>query len=280
MPAFSRVRASILVIAVLALAAIALAAMLPYTRARAQEPDPAQLELGARLFADNCAMCHGLDGQGRVGATLAKDWPSIRPDLQVRATIENGIAGSPMPAWSQTNGGPLAADEVEALVAYILSWQTGGPSVIPPAPSYAPRPLITAIPDVEGDPNRGAVLYDQNCAVCHGINGEGRVGATLAKAFSSIRPDLSLKEVVSNGVMGSPMPAWSQANGGPLTETEINDLVAFVLTLEPAGEAPAPQPTPAALPGPLADWVAILITVILMFVVLWVVISLQGRRPE
>ena len=282
MPAFRRARVFILVIAVLALTAITLAAMLPYTRVRAQEPDPAQLELGARLFAENCAMCHGVDGQGRVGATLAKDWPSIRPDLEVRATIENGISGSPMPAWSEAKGGPLTADEIEALVVYILSWQTGGPRIIPPAPAFPPRPLITPLPDVEGDPNQGAVLFDLNCAVCHGSNGEGRVGATLAKAFSSIRPDLTVKAVISNGVEGSPMPAWLQANGGPLSEAEINDLTAFVLTLKPAGEAPSAQPTPAPLPGPLADWVAILVTVVLMFVVLWVVLALQGqgRKPE
>ena len=59
----------------------------------AQSEDPGQIELGAVLFAENCAVCHGDDGQGRVGATLAKDWPSIRPDLRMRAVIANGIPG-------------------------------------------------------------------------------------------------------------------------------------------------------------------------------------------
>jgi mono/diheme cytochrome c family protein len=259
---------------------LALAALLTRSHVRAQAPDPQQLEDGARLFAENCAMCHGLDGEGRVGATLAKDWPSIRPDLLVRATIENGIAGSPMPAWSQQNGGPLTEGEIDALVAYILSWQTGGPRVIPPTPTYLPRPVVTAPPNVEGDPNQGATIYDQNCAVCHGAEGAGRVGATLAKAFPSARPDISIKAAISTGVDGSPMPAWSQQNGGPLTEAEINNLVAFVLTLKPTGEVAA-APTPASLPGPLADWFAILLTVVLMILVLWIAISLQtrGRGP-
>ena len=61
------------------------------------------LELGASLYFENCVVCHGEDGQGRVGATLAKDWPSIRPDLRVRDTIESGGPGMLMPAWSQEN---------------------------------------------------------------------------------------------------------------------------------------------------------------------------------
>src|SRR5512139_86679 len=90
----------------------------------AQAGEPAQdptTQLGAQLYAENCAVCHGADGQGRVGATLAKDWPSIRPDLRVRAVIENGVQGSPMPAWSLAKGGPFTDEEIDSLVCYILS---------------------------------------------------------------------------------------------------------------------------------------------------------------
>jgi mono/diheme cytochrome c family protein len=282
MPAFSQARFSRKRLAGLALL-IALAALLTrhYARvqnARAQTPEQDVLEQGAHLYADNCAVCHGMSGEGRVGATLAKDWPSIRPDLEVRATIENGISGSPMPAWSQKNGGPLTDEEINALVNYILSWSTGGPPVIPPTPTHFPRPAITAPPNVEGDPNQGSILYDQNCAVCHGPNGEGRVGATLAKAWSSIRPDLEVKRTIADGIEGSPMPAWSQANGGPLTEAEINNLVAFVLTFEHAA-AEAASPTPAP-PGPLASTIGIALAVLLFILVVWIVLAVQsgGRK--
>jgi len=276
MPAISRMRSTGLLIA------FALAALLTHTYVRAQAPDQGQLEQGARLFVENCAVCHGTNGEGRVGATLAKDWPSIRPDLEVRATIENGIGGSPMPAWGQKNGGPLTSAEIDALVAYILSWQTGGPRVIPPTPTYIPRPALTPPPNVEGDPNLGAALFDQNCVVCHGLNGEGRIGATLAKPWSSIRPDLSIKTTISNGIEGSPMPAWSQAKGGPLAETDIDNLVAFILTLKPAGVQAAGEPTPVALPGPLANWFGVLLTVVLFILIVWVAIALQtrGRSKE
>jgi hypothetical protein len=102
------------------------------------------------------------------------------------------------------------------------------------------------------------------------------VGATLAKAWSSIRPDLEVKATISNGVKGSPMPAWSQANGGPLTEEEVNDLVAFVLTIKPAVVLATASPTPA-LPGSLANAFGIVLTVVLIILVVWVAIAVQSR---
>ena len=276
MPVFSRMRSSGLLLLV------ALVALLTWNFVHAQTSGEEQMEQGARIYAANCAVCHGADGQGRVGATLAKDWPSIRPDLKVRATIENGIAGSPMPAWGQVNGGPLTDDDIGALVVYILSWQRGGPRFRPPTSTYIPRLPVSPVPDVVGDPNQGAILYDQNCAVCHGAEGRGRVGASLDKVWSSIRPDLGIKSTISNGVMGSPMPAWSQVNGGPLTETEIDNLVAFIMTLEHAGEEIQEAPTPAPAPGPMADWFGILLAVVLFILVVWIAIVLQtrGRAQE
>ena len=97
-----------------------------WTQGSAQAPSPEQLEEGARLYAENCAVCHGPNGEGRVGATLAKDWPAIRPDMTVRNVIVNGVSGSPMPAWSEVKGGPLTDAQIDALTAFILSWQTGG----------------------------------------------------------------------------------------------------------------------------------------------------------
>jgi cytochrome c oxidase cbb3-type subunit III len=246
--------------------------------ALAQTPVPGQIELGERLFTENCAVCHGSDGQGRVGATLSKDWPSLRPDLLVKSTIENGIPGSPMPAWSQAKGGPLTLEEIDAIVAYILTWETGGPASIPPTATAFPRPVLTAVPNVEGDPNNGAVLFDKNCAVCHGTDGKGRVGANLSKSWAAIRPDLSIKTTISNGIPGSVMPAWSQAKGGPLAESEINDLVAFLLLLSdssPAAETPTPTPAPS---GFFTGWGGVIFALVLFLIVVAVAIIVQTRR--
>jgi mono/diheme cytochrome c family protein len=245
----------------------------------AQTGDPAQIELGARLFAENCAVCHGENGQGRVGATLAKDWPAIRPDLRVGSTIANGIPGSFMPAWSEETGGPLANDEIEALTAFILNWGPSGPATIVQAPTYEPRPAMTPLPDVEGDPNQGAVLFDENCAVCHGPDGQGRVGANLARPWSAIRPDLRIKDTITNGISGSFMPPWSQANGGPLTEAQINDLTAFLLVLPAVDTGLQPVETPAAPANPFfSGWGGVLVLIVAFVLVILLVLGVQSRR--
>jgi mono/diheme cytochrome c family protein len=267
-------------VALLALALLAVAFVAARAEALAQDPTT---ELGARLYAENCAVCHGPEGQGRTGARLAKDWPSIRPELTVRTIIANGVPGSLMPAWSQANGGPLSDAEIDAIMKFILSWQTGGVPNLTPRPTATLRPQITPPPNVVGDPNRGAVLFDENCAMCHGPNGEGRIGATLAKAWPAIRPDLSVKATISNGIRGSQMPAWSQANGGPLSEQEIDDLVTFILTLGEQNPVQQLAPT-AALPGgdagqsPLSGWAGVALFVVLLAAILAAATLLQQRK--
>lgn len=258
-----------------------LLAALGQLRATAQTPGPETIEEGARLYLDNCAVCHGARGQGRVGATLAKDWPSIRPELTVRTIIAQGVPGSVMPAWGEQYGGPLNEAEIDALVAYILSWQTGGAPDLAPRPTYTARPPISPVPQVEGDPNAGAVLFADNCALCHGPEGEGRIGATLPTNWPSIRPDLNVRAIIAQGVPGSVMPAWSQANGGPLTEQEIDHLTAFILS-RPSGTVE--QVTPQAQPVPeqdlnpmLTGWGGVLLFFGIMVVVVAVALIVQRR---
>lgn len=247
---------------------------------QAQTPSNDPIEVGRLLYGENCAVCHGLDGNGRVGAQLAKDWPSLRPDRVIASVIASGIPGSAMPAWSQAKGGPLRDDQIEAIVAYILTWESGAPRLLPATPTPVLRPPLTPPPDVQGDPNRGATLYDQNCAVCHGANLEGRIGATLAKNWPSIRPDQSLRTVISNGIQGSPMPAWSQAKGGPLSQAEIDDLVAFVLTQAQPGQVFRPTPAPPFQPTWLSGWGGVLLTIILFVLIVSGALIYQARSKK
>jgi mono/diheme cytochrome c family protein len=244
----------------------------------AQEDEQQEmLQQGARIYEENCKACHGENGTGRVGATLSKDWPSIRPDLAVENTIKNGVPGSVMPAWSKETGGPLTEEEIDSVVLFILSWETGGLELMTPVASPTTRLPITPIPQVQGDPNNGAVLYDQNCAMCHGANGEGRVGATLDRVWTSIRPDLTVGNTIRNGVEGSVMPAWSMEKGGPLADQQVNDIVAYILTLSDESGTPVftPQPVPEPMPS---SWAGVLITVVLLAVIIGVILLLQRRR--
>lgn len=263
---------------ILLLSASVLVSSRTVVRAQTAEQDP--IALGARLYAENCAVCHGPNGEGRVGATLAKNWPSIRPDLTVKTTIANGVPGAVMPAWSQKNGGPFSEEEIDALVAYILSWQTGSVSNIPTIPTYTPRPPITPVADVVGDPNQGAVLFDQNCIVCHGPNGEGRIGAALAKPWASVRPSLTIKSTIAEGVSGSLMPAWAQVNGGPLTDQQIDHLVAFILS-RPSSTVEqidvTAEPVPATSLSWLSSWAGVLVFLFLFIAIIALAIIFQRR---
>jgi mono/diheme cytochrome c family protein len=112
----------------------------------------------------------------------------------------------------------------------------------------------------QGNVDQGKQLFLKNCAVCHGEDARGRVGPTLRQDFPGIRVDLFLKQTISNGVDGSVMPAWSRAKGGPLTDAEIDDLVAFIRSLgrptPPINVTPPPTGTAPLLPSPVAAFPA------------------------
>ena len=87
---------------------------------------------GAQIYAVNCAMCHGKAGEGRVGATLARNWPAIAVDEFLRETIARGVEGTLMPAWSKAYGGPLSEKEIDDVEAFLRT--------LKPAESKLPEP--------------------------------------------------------------------------------------------------------------------------------------------
>lgn len=207
---------------------------------------------GGQLFAENCAVCHGLDGKGRVGANL-NEFPGIAVDQFLKETIARGVEGSVMPAWGQANGGPLSDQDIADIAAYIAG-VFNATQPIAPAPVYVP-PVIPTLPNIQADLSAGAVIYHDNCVVCHGDKGQGRIGAKLAKAWSGNIPEATIRVTVRDGVSGSVMPAWGQANGGPLSDEDISNVASYVLTLQPVGGS---EPTPLP-PAPFNMVAALLI---------------------
>jgi len=81
--------------------------------------------------------------------------------------------------------------------------------------------------------NEGARLFDQSCSSCHGAAGEGGDSPALnAKQFLQEASNKQIISIVSVGVPGSEMPAWSQDFGGPLTSEQIKSAVAYLRSLE------------------------------------------------
>ncbi len=90
----------------------------------------------------------------------------------------------------------------------------------------------------------GQALFKANCALCHGDNGEGTPGrpALNDKGLLSNATDDTLFSVISSGVPNTEMPAWNQSHGGPLTDENVRQLVAYLRAWEPT--APDRKATP------------------------------------
>jgi len=98
----------------------------------------------------------------------------------------------------------------------------------------------------------GRDLFAANCTACHGQNGEGVIGPALnSRGLLKTTSDATLSSLIHTGVPGSVMPAWGQTYGGPLTDEQVTQLVAFIRAWEPtapdlASKAQAPDPARGA----------------------------------
>lgn len=70
-------------------------------------------------------------------------------------------------------------------------------------------------------------LYNQNCAACHGRGGENGPATNLANPeYQGLIDDATLHKWIAAGMPGTQMPAFSEANGGMLTDQQVSDIVA------------------------------------------------------
>lgn len=228
-------------------------------------------ERGADLYLENCAMCHGENGQGRVGANLTM-FPGIDPAAAIQQVVDDGIEGSVMPAWGQDNGGPLTDQDILDITAYIEG-VLGGTEPVAPFPEYVP-PEIEPLPDIEGDPSQGAVVFAHNCIACHGEQAQGGFGRPLAMTWPGNQPEVYIFDVVSQGIENTLMPGWARSQGGPLEEQQINDVTAYILSLDPVGGLILPEP---AAEGPLSANVSLILFAAAALIVVVVLIVYYRR---
>lgn len=203
------------------------------------------LALGQQLFTTNCAPCHGDFGEGGPNPTRPGDiilpissaeFLRTRDDFTLRAIISEGQPNFGMSPFSTAAGGPLEDDEIDAIVAYIRSWQENPPVELPP--EVAATPISISGPEI----------YNEVCAQCHGEAGEGSLGPALNNAaFQSKYTDEELFEVINLGHSATPMIAWGEI----LSSEQIQQLVTYLRTFgeqQPAGEATTPSFSANVLP--------------------------------
>jgi mono/diheme cytochrome c family protein len=80
----------------------------------------------------------------------------------------------------------------------------------------------------------GRQLFATNCAQCHGHAATGGASApTLnSREFLKSTTDDQIFALVSGGVSGTEMPAWSLDYGGTMTAEQVRQLVTYLRSLQ------------------------------------------------
>ncbi len=94
------------------------------------------LALGASLYANSCASCHGPEGQGtpRAPALNVKGFLTDTVDAAIQQIITLGVPSTAMPAW----GDRMTDAEIQAIVGFIRAWEPNAPEVAEPARGGGP----------------------------------------------------------------------------------------------------------------------------------------------
>lgn len=133
----------------------------------------ADIEYGARLYAQHCFACHGGTGDGVAGVDLRSgQFRNAKTDPQLRTVISNGFPNAGMPAFK------LDAAELTGIVAYLRNMNTFDTGSMK-----------------AGDPSRGQVVFEGKgaCLSCHRVNGKGSWKAPELSDIGTIRSAGSLE---------------------------------------------------------------------------------------
>ncbi len=93
----------------------------------------------------------------------------------------------------------------------------------------------------------GEQTWSVTCASCHGLNGEGGVGPALnSQQFLSSATNAQMELLISVGVPGTQMAAFSQDHAGPLTSEQIKAVVTYLRSWESTAPDNANWRTPGS----------------------------------
>jgi len=177
------------------------------------------ISAGAAIFRANCSQCHGAGAAGAKGYPnlLDNDWLWGGKITDIAFTVTNGVRNTQSPDARLTEmpafGEILTAEEIKELANHVLA--------------ISGQKHDAALAD------KGAVLFADNCASCHGAAGEGNreLGApTLTDAIWLYGGDeATITETITKARFGV-MPAWAKQWRGAsgLSEAQINAVAAYV----------------------------------------------------
>lgn len=211
-----------------------------------------QISDAMAIYAENCALCHGIAGEG-IGTNPPLNSEGLRgmDPSDLYKTISRGRYNTAMPAWEDTEGGPLTEYQVDELVTFIqyADWQATSDMVVnmglAPLIPFTTEPDPELIAQVAALPN-GEVLaqalttYSAQCVSCHGADG---LGTSIAPAINSVetrsKTTEEIERIIQLGVPGTLMAGWQNI----LPADQVSAMIELVTRWEeiPLGTVPAPD---------------------------------------
>ena len=225
---------------------------------------------GAPVYLLHCSPCHGVAGQGNIGPRFRDSIHIQQGDVEeLFVTIADGLPETEMPAWLQSEGGPLESVQIYDVIAYIRTFRQilSLPAFERPASEPTPTPLPPGAPTPEparpsmpgevgnavslvGDSDRGRLAFGNYCARCHGPEGvqgvcnpgsdDGSVPELNPIDPTMVNPDpqvfgTNVDLFIEHGsIPEGPNPMVMMPSFGDskmLTDQEIADLIAYVIRL-------------------------------------------------
>jgi len=196
------------------------------------------VEEGGKLFAANCATCHGM------GASGTQDGPSLVGVGAAAVDFQVGTGRMPMQMsgpQAQQKPAQFNAEQTKQLSAYVASLGAG--------PAIPEQNLL----DGKGDAANGGELFRVNCAMCHNAAAAG--GALTRGKFAPALAGVSAEHIYEAMVTGPQnMPVFSDSN---VTPEDKRDIITFLKTIEANG---SPGGADLGALGPVSEglfvWVA------------------------
>jgi mono/diheme cytochrome c family protein len=180
---------------------------------------------GMRLYASNCTVCHGIDGQGSdLGVPLNTAELRAREAEELTRIIGEGVPGTAMVGWKNA----LSAGDIASLAAFLQNWDVIAGSGLM---LKQPEPIHIDLENPQEVLALGEQIYGSTCSACHREDGSGGTGPALnSLQVLTGRDDEQIRTTIINGGRrsNSSMPAF----GDRLTTVELDALVSFVRAWE------------------------------------------------
>ncbi len=191
----------------------------------------------ATIYSQNCAACHGANGQNGPSMDLANpEYQALVDDATLRKWISGGMPGTEMPAFARSAGGMLTDAQVNALIAGMRrQWSRPGVFGGATPPPYAQTN--------EGDAQRGAATYQAHCAMCHAPTREQGRQQITSPIYLALVGDQVLRTIIIAGRPDVDQPDWRHDEpggsprrpGAPLSAQDVDDIVAYLASLRSMG---------------------------------------------